>query len=507
MIKKISFALLMSSGVCFLGGQGNRLAPEAKPIGVLQMKNSKSIESSPWGIQIGSLEEDMLAKAAAIGVKWTRLHAKWEEIEKDKNTYDWTATDKAFSASLENGITPFVCLDGSNPLYCKESEVDAREKEIYGISLQPPTKDEKAMEHWLKFVTAIVERYKGKILYWEVWNEPNHRHYWGAEPNGVEYGKLVKATSSIIKSIDPAAKVIAGALAGLDPEFTDKFLSNGTAKGVDIITFHNYGEIPEERIYKALDTWKVIEKYRVPIQLWQGECGYPSHSSTSNFRGTGPWGLQIQAKWLLRQSFTDIYFCRASMSNYFKLVHLGGRGEIPVRSFLTSTDSVLGFPSRNGARVKSVGVNEKSLLDNPQLNPKSAYYAYQNLCSFFDGKYKPMNATHRITIKDAGVFYGIGKEDDAFPSIPLVAPFKSGKNKYMIAYWLPWRMQESVQSATIDLQISDIVFHNPVLIDPLSGTVYTVHQESSEKKMTIFRNIPLSDYPMVLVEREAIEMK
>ena len=473
-------------------------------IGQLAVKNSLDIKSSPWGIQIGTLEPDHLKKAGEIGVKWTRLNAAWNEIEKVKCEYDWTSTDIAFNTSLKYGIVPFVCLLGSNPLYCKEDNKTAQEKEIYGPALQPPVKDSVAFAAWLRFVEQVVMHFKGRIIYWEVWNEPNHPHYWGATPNGNDYGRMVRETSKIIRSLDGNAKVVAGALAGLDPEFTDKFLANGTAECIDAITFHNYAELPEERIYKAIEEWKVIDKYNPNLELWQGECGYPSHSSTRDYRGTGPWGDIIQAKWLLRQSFTDVYFCKATLSNYFKLVHSGGRGDKPKREFLTSIDSVLGFPMKGGSRVKSVGVNEKCILENPNLNPKPAYYAYQNLCSVYDNRYKPVKVASKVSISESGVFCGIGAEDDAFPSIPLVATFKSSTNASFVAYWLPWHPQEIVSEAVVDLTLNDVTFKSPVLVNLLDGKVFSLQYVQVTPGTIAFKNIPLADYPYAIVEKDQI---
>jgi len=477
-----------------------------KEIGTLHPKNSKDISSSPWGIQAGTLDEDILAKASEIGVKWTRLSADWPAIEIGKGNYNWDQTDKAFAAALEKSITPFVTLGGANKLYSK-TRLDLEPKlfEIYGKRPEPPTKNPVAFEAWLEFVKRTVQRYKDKIKYWEVWNEPNHFAYWGAEPNGFEYGLLLKETAKIIRSIDPAAKILAGSMAGLDPEFTDAFLSTGNKDLVDIITYHNYGAIPEERIYKAIQVWDIINKYNPKIKIWQGECGYPSHSSTRDYRGSSPWGLLIQAKWLLRQSFTDIYFCHASLSNYFKLFHKNGRGEIPERSFLTKIDSILGFPERAGSRVKEVGVNEKCLLANPSLEPKPAFYAYQNLCALIDSKYKPVEFNFKVDIKNPGIFYGIGKEDDAFPSIPLVAKFKNENNRYLISYWLPWYPQELIKYASIDLELLGVEFTNPVLIDLLDGKVYEISDYDKGKDGTILYGIPMADYPLIVAEKQEVD--
>ncbi len=478
-------------------------------LGHLKSKNSIDITGSYWGIQASTLEDTLLDKAAEIGVKWTRLGASWPSIEKEKGIYDWSETDIAFNKIYEKGITPFVTLGRGNELYTELTTYDdPKLAEIYGYRPAPPTRNPEALEAWLNFVRATVGRYKDKIKYWEIWNEPNHRNYWGAPPDGKDYGKLLKITALLIREIDPDAIIIGGSMAGINPGFTEDFLSVGTADLIDIISYHNYGAIPEDRIYRAVELWKVIDRYNPDIQLWQGECGYPSHSSTRDYRGLSPWGMNIQSKWLLRQAFTDVFFCKATLSNYFKLVHLGGRGETRERTMLSAVDSLLGFPERGGSRVRTWGVNEKCLLSNPDLVPKPAYFSYQNLCAVLDDRYIIREVDHALTVLDPGMFYGIGPEDDAFPSVPLVAGFVSADGDHLIAYWLPWHPQEyTPDPATINLELKDCLFKNPVRIDLLSGKVYKIDNMAINNGKTLFQDLPLSDYPFLIAEREEVDLE
>jgi len=512
-MQKIFFILIVLIFIVFTSCKV-KVAPEPSLTGLAKIgkiipKNSSEIKSSPFGIQAGTLVDSLVAKAAEIGVKWTRLGASWPGIESEKGVYDWTETDQAFDIALKNGITPFVCISGGHRLYSKLTTYDNPvEAEIYGYKPEPPIKDPVAMKAYLDFVRALVERYKDKINYWEVWNEPNHRNYWGSEPNGKEYGLLLVQTAEIIKTLDPESRVIGGSMAGINPQFTDDFLSVGADKVIDIISYHNYGAVPEERVYLANELWKVINKYNPGFELWQGECGYPSHSSTRDFRGRAPWGLNVQAKWLLRQSFTDIYYCRTTLSNYFKLAHTEGRGKKPVRSNLRPIDSIFGYPERGGSRVKTIGVNEKCLLTNPELTPKSGFYAYQSLCALWKPDYKATPVKYTIKVTDQGIFYGIGDEDDAFPSIPLVATFKDGSGKWLLAWWLPWNMQEYLPKlARIELNLNEVEMKDPVLIDPLSGEIFEYSSLKKENGKIILPELPLADYPMILVERETVKIK
>lgn len=478
-----------------------------KTVGKIIPKNSSEIISSPFGIQAGTLEDSLVARAADIGVKWTRLGASWNSIEKEKGVYSWDETDKAFEVALKNGITPFVTIGHGNELYSKLTTYDdPKLAEIYGYRPEPPIKDPVAMEAFLNFTKATVERYKDQIDHWEVWNEPNHRNYWGSAPDGNEYGELLFQTARIIKEVDPGSKVIGGSMAGIDPEFTAGFLSAGNDTLIDIISYHNYGAVPEERVYRAIELWEVIDKYNPEIELWQGECGYPSHSSTRDFRGRAPWGLQIQAKWLLRQSFVDIYFCKATLSNYFKLVHTSGKGEKKERTNLRPIDEIFGYPERGGSRVRTWGVNEKCLLTNPDFDEKPGFYAYQNLCALWKPDYKPNPVEYDIEIADEGLFCGIS-EDDAFPSVPLVATFTDDDGNNLVAWWLPWNMQEYLPGlAKINISLAGIDFVEPVLLDPLSGEVYELEIKKTDKGC-LMEEIILADYPLIVVEKSTINLQ
>jgi hypothetical protein len=154
--------------------------------------------------------------------------------------------------------------------------------------------------------------------------------------------------------------------------------------------------------------------------------------------------------------------------------------------------------------VKSVGVNEKCILTNPGLDPKPAYFAYRNLCAVFDNRYTPLDCEPHIKVRDQGIFSGIGREDDAAPSIPLVTAFTTSLGHCFVAYWLPWHPQELIREAKVDLEAEGMTFKNPVLIDLLDGEVYSLHGETNPAGVPVFRNIPLADYPFAIAERDEI---
>ena len=301
----------------------------------------------------------------------------------------------------------------------------------------------------------------------------------------------------------PGAKIIAGSMAGISADFTDRFLSRCDPRKIDVISFHNYGNRPENRVYAIEDFKKVLDRYNPDFEIWQGECGIASTSRTTGYRSTGPWGPAIQAKWLLRQSFVDTWFCYATLSNYFKLFDDGElEPELTARQ-PGGPDKWFGAPERNGSRMHGDGVNAKCLLRVPDREPKPAYYAYQNLCAAMDSTYVRAEPDYRFRVVDAGQFHGIGEYEDAFPSVPLLAAYQADDAAFL-AHWLPWIPQEYVgEFATIDLEVAT-KFRDPVLLDLMKGDVYAVNSFEAEPGKTVFGGLPMADYPFALAERNKI---
>jgi len=124
-----------------------------------------------------------------------------------------------------------------------------------------------------------------------------------------------------------------------------------------------------------------------------------------------------------------------------------------------------------------------------------------------DGSYKVFKTNSEIIIHDPGIFYGIGKEDDAFPSVPLLASFQTENKRSLLAYWLPWNAQEYLpELAEVSIQVKNIQFKDPVLVNCLDGSVYKIMDFKNQKGSVKFDNLPLADYPFIIIEKNEIKL-
>lgn len=86
----------------------------------------------------------------------------------------------------------------------------------------------------LKHVREWVTRYKGRIKYWEVVNEPN------LSLSAQAYADILKNVYPLIKRIDPAAVVMGPGTCGIVMGWLEEFYKAGGGKHVDAVSIHDY---------------------------------------------------------------------------------------------------------------------------------------------------------------------------------------------------------------------------------------------------------------------------
>jgi hypothetical protein len=100
---------------------------------------------------------------------------------------------------------------------------------------------------YASFASAAAARYKGRVKYWELWNEENISDWWKPSPNLSQYLTWYKAVYAAIKAADPSANVGMGGItnltAGATKDINGKtFLTGMYQAGVfpDAVVIHPY---------------------------------------------------------------------------------------------------------------------------------------------------------------------------------------------------------------------------------------------------------------------------
>lgn len=156
---------------------------------------------------------------------------------------------------------------------------------------------------WHRYVTAQVRRYKGRVKYWEVWNEPPN---FTADQSPVSYAKVVAVAFHAAKAVDPTVQIGLAAKSN-HVNWLAESIAAGAAGKFDFVTLHPYemaSLLPQSwegqfmaivpRVRKMLQD-KEPAKAAVPV--WFTEIGFSAASPAA-----GANGPQLQS-----DSLTKIY--------------------------------------------------------------------------------------------------------------------------------------------------------------------------------------------------------
>jgi len=108
-------------------------------------------------------------------------------------------------------------------------------------------KTEEEISRYLEYVRFIVSHFKGRVHYYELWNEPDVKfplQY--IEP--ADYINLAKRTIPVIKQIDPQAKIVVGSTPTFAEarEYLFKILNSDLMPMADVVSWHPlFGNVPD----------------------------------------------------------------------------------------------------------------------------------------------------------------------------------------------------------------------------------------------------------------------
>ena len=194
---------------------------------------------------------EALRQLSAAGFKFMRQSFVWEDIEihgkgdfvdkrNDPNGVDaWAKYDHLVDLAQQYDIEIIARLD--NP------PAWSRAVGNENGSLAPP--DDYA--DYGDFVATTVARYKGRVTYFQLWNEPNGNHEWGLSgPNPEQFTELLCIGYQRAKAANPAAVILAPALTPTfavnntnlnDLIFMQRMYNSGAGECFDVMSAQGYG--------------------------------------------------------------------------------------------------------------------------------------------------------------------------------------------------------------------------------------------------------------------------
>jgi len=239
-----------------------------------------------------------LDQVRAMGATFIRRGFLWGEVEREKGAYDFTSYDLLVANAEARGLLILGCIALGNGKY-------------------PHVNTPEGREGFARFAAACAERYKGRCILWEIWNEPNVRTFWGKHGTANtpafahEYAALVNACAPAMRAKDPDCYIMAGSVSCLgwsavDPWMDTCFADGVLTSGINAWSVHPYSlKRPEDYAKAYADCRALMAKHvKVPLPLINSERGYPIIKAEGWTGGEGDF-LQFQAWHFVRQHLLD----------------------------------------------------------------------------------------------------------------------------------------------------------------------------------------------------------
>ncbi len=228
-------------------------------------------------------QEKTLEMARAAGIGWMKQQFSWEEIEpRQKGEFDWAKYDRIVDLAETYGLQIIARLDRP-PAWTRQAG-------------GPATQPADDLADYGDFVYAFVDRYRGRVKYVQIWNEPNLSAEWGFQRvDAVAYTRLLEVAYRRAKEAHPEVVVLSAPLAITledasmrgnhnDLIFLEQMYQAGAGPFFDILSANAFGldAPPEDPPGPDLLNFRRVELQRAIMEqygdadkaIWINEYGW-----------------------------------------------------------------------------------------------------------------------------------------------------------------------------------------------------------------------------------------
>jgi hypothetical protein len=223
---------------------------------------------------------------------WRDFHFNMSDLEPQKDQWNFTAVDHDVQEAAKHGID-LVAILQRIPTWAGAREEAANPVKQIG---KPAS-----MSDWTDYVRTVAERYKGKIHYYELWNEPENVGTFLRQPSALM--ALNRVAYETLKSVDPTIVVVSSALSSGDPvpdrpgRHLSTFANAGIMKYCDVVAYHFYvipftgsttPRTPEDTLPYITAVKAEMKREGLNKPLWSTESGWALLNNDENPE-TAPW--------------------------------------------------------------------------------------------------------------------------------------------------------------------------------------------------------------------------
>lgn len=436
---------------------------------VKNLDNIPTKDGGKLGLGMECLDRDLwdwkraFPHIKSLGIKMVRLQTGWQKTEKQEGVYNFCWLDEIVDCLLEEKITPLLSLSYGNKIYC-----DSPEKypnlENGGLG-HIPVETKREREGWQNYVTALLDHFKDRVKFYEIWNEPEVSSFCVSNlPWNEAYMELVKMTSPIIRKVCPDAKILSCTALIVSAEI---LVDMGIGEWVDIHAYHNYKPWPELKLGEQKNKILHMKEKAPNLEFWRDEAGFPSYNDPKSRGALSDVKVSEikQAKFVMRHLTCDMKNDQLHKTFYFHAYDFEHFSHtVRYHYGLIRHEDLSRKPSYNAVQVLSHLYDEAKISNKYQL-------------SFADSPQSELKYDELLKLE----FLCFEKNNDVF-----------------FGYYLPIEIGDDSKVFKAFLSMPPVkCIKNPVILDPLTRKIYSV---SSLSEFCA----PVTDYPMFISDAKSI---
>ncbi len=294
-IPRTFIALLAASGVLLAacGGDGgdegasgvvqtpvasSSASPSVSPSPAVRSVSFSPVDSGMLGMHVaGAQDGDWPSDRVPVSsLRLWDTGTSWLQIEATRGRYDWRLLDTALETAASAGVTDVLMVLGPTPVW-NASSLSGVQYPVPGAASVP-----ESFAAWDDFVSAVVDRYAGKITAYQIWNEASLKMFWQGSP--AQMAELTERAYRIIKERDPDALVVGASttvrISRAYTRFFPAYLEELAERDwpLDVFAVHSYpsgDEDPLDRVLHVRWVQQTLDAVDAPeLPVWDTELNY-----------------------------------------------------------------------------------------------------------------------------------------------------------------------------------------------------------------------------------------
>lgn len=240
--------------------------------------NADVITADQFGLHIHGLARGNSWPSVPFGtLRLWDTGTNWERLEPRRGEWKFEELDLIVAQAQLRGVKVLLTL-GQTPSW---AALDPESDSPYAPGASSPPRD---ISDWKNYVRTVGERYKGRIQYWEIWNEIDVKHFYNGSFKRL--AELERVAVEVLKDIDEANIILTPSVQSGAFKVLERYLDSGGGRFADVVSYHFYvpKDDPEEIPSYVMKVRSILEKYRLGSKpIWNTEAGWLIENRNGGF--------------------------------------------------------------------------------------------------------------------------------------------------------------------------------------------------------------------------------